>query len=512
MIAETIPSDAGAITLWGHPWHGLWKAGDNKIHVPGGPAIDTPGQQPAHGPLALESHIGDAYMVQPPGTPPVTRDPAAAADDAAAGRTWLDYGILSGSRKRLYGVPLHGNDFDSMRAWIYVSQDGRRWLVRAGIANLIVTQYGHFAEDTGAQAVSQTINISLGMIVPYTNQHLFALEDVVPAGDRALLVFASLESFPGEDARRLYQVWEIALSGVPPMMSATVTEHYRLDMSAENGDHEYTTISASIEQFGRRRFAVYQLDPYALIGYQVFDYNGAPDYNTFVASLPPGQTADQGFDWLVSTVGSSVREIATPYGAAFVGGVASIIKLVQRLEQTTSATIDETALLAGEERVGFSITTTQGWSTTLRLHDGAPAITSSAAGVFERTGLHGPTAATPPIVTNEAWSSSATIDGVSIPEATAFAYVGSGVVSGFRYRAKRLGSGCWSLVARNGNGDDLPMAKAIGHFHRGVVGHLSALPMARSLPSAATDLHGFASAHPVTGEIAWDAAEALCWV
>lgn len=510
MIDDDTPGPAGDITIWGHPWHGLWRAGDGKIHVPDGPAVDTPGIAPSHGPLARESHVGDAYKVQVPGTPAVVRDPASSAADAAAGLTWLDYGILSGSSKRLYGKPLNANAFDSMRVWIYVDDNGGRWLVRMGISALYVSRFGHFPKDAAEPAFAQTISISLDLLFAYDNTLLFALEDVSPAGEKALVAFANVNVFPGDPRRRLFQVWQIALAGTPPTMTVGVTEVYRMSL-AENGDHEYTTISSTSETFGRRRYRIGTTGG-ALLEYRVYDINAAPTYTEINAALPEGQVATAQADWIVSQVGTLVREIATPFGACFVGGVATIIKLVQRLEQTVTATIDDDALLEGIDRVAFSQTTSQQWLATLRLHGAGPSITSSASFVGVRTGKLGQTDATPPLVTDEAWSRSATIDGVSIPEATAFSTVGMGSVSGFRYTVKRLGSPCWSLAILNDNDDSRPAAKAVGHFHRGVVGLVAALPMARSLPISATDLHGFASAHPHTGEIDWDATEARCWV
>lgn len=511
MIFEDAPGVAGQVAVWGHPWHGLWKAGDGKIHVPDGPVIDTPGQSPSHGPLARESRIGDAWKVQPPGTAAVARTPAEAAADAAAGRTWLNYAILSGSSKRLYGKALHPNAFESMRVWIYVDPDGGRWLVRLTLSSLTVSRFGHFPKDASEPAAAQSVLIDLDLLFPYTAARLFAVEDVTPSGDKALIAFASLTAFPDDERRRLFQVWEIVLSGKPPAMTVGVTEVYRMSL-AENGDHEYTTISSSSQSFGRKRFKVADTGTGANVEWFVFDSNGAPTYQEFADSLPAGRYISDEAIWFVSTVGESVREIATPFGACFVDGAATIIKLVQRLEETITATIDDAALEAGVDRVPFSQTRAQTWTATLRLQSGGPAVGSTASGTFVRSGLLGDTDAMPPLVTEETWSRTASIDGTPIPDATEFLDVGMGSVSGFRYTVKRLGSGCWSLAVRNGNDDSRPGAKALGHFHRGVVGLVAAQPMARNLPVSAVDLHGFASAHPHTGEIDWDASEARCWV
>lgn len=106
---------------FGDTSHGIYSGGE--ITSPLGVKIPCPGTQP----------LGtDAFLLRVPGTPPLPpRSPEEVAADDLAGRTWLDYGIISGYLRRLYGTSLADPSTGST-AWIYADSAGRRWLVRAG--------------------------------------------------------------------------------------------------------------------------------------------------------------------------------------------------------------------------------------------------------------------------------------------------------------------------------------------------------------------------------------------
>lgn len=100
----------GRLGIVGHPWHGLCTNG--VLALPNGTTKTYP--QPAS---------GDAHVLRVPGVPEVTRTPEEAAADSAAGRTWLNYAILSGSACQLYSKALGAG------RWIYADEAGDRWLV-----------------------------------------------------------------------------------------------------------------------------------------------------------------------------------------------------------------------------------------------------------------------------------------------------------------------------------------------------------------------------------------------
>lgn len=90
----------------GHPWHGLYKGAIDKISTPAGGDIDPPGARPDG---------GDCWLVQIPGLPvPVT-----SPDEAAEGKTWLNYALISDGI--LYGKRIDGP--------LFVDDDGRPWLL-----------------------------------------------------------------------------------------------------------------------------------------------------------------------------------------------------------------------------------------------------------------------------------------------------------------------------------------------------------------------------------------------
>lgn len=107
-----------APTLWGTPWHGYVQGGI--LALPN--ATARPHPQPSG---ARHWEYTAAHLLAVPGVPPVVRSPDQAAGDAAAGREWRSYALLSGGDAQLYGKPLGAGK------WIYVDPSGDRWLVDA---------------------------------------------------------------------------------------------------------------------------------------------------------------------------------------------------------------------------------------------------------------------------------------------------------------------------------------------------------------------------------------------
>lgn len=101
----------------GYPWHGLWRRSTAKITTPAGQVIDAP-----FDPYLIES--GECWMVKIDGLPEV----ATTADEANQGKTWLNYALLCGRGRALYGKSLGDNGS------IYIDGHGQPWLMRCNVA------------------------------------------------------------------------------------------------------------------------------------------------------------------------------------------------------------------------------------------------------------------------------------------------------------------------------------------------------------------------------------------
>ena len=214
----------GRVTVWGRPWHGLVEGGT--LTLPNGATMPHP----------YPGDAGDADVLafRLPGTPAVVRSPEQAAADAAAGRQWLDYALISGRYDRqLYGQSIGGNG-----TWLYAAPDGSRWLATlAGVPDthdltapwtttVTCARFGDF----GAAPEEHVLTASLAdwqQSIPGHPDGDYALdymgivdsanvwvEDVTPTGDAAILMI-------GMDAgaqlidRRPTGFLQLDLSGTP---------------------------------------------------------------------------------------------------------------------------------------------------------------------------------------------------------------------------------------------------------------------------------------------------------
>ncbi len=230
----------------GHPWHGVWSGTTGKITTPGGGDIDCPGVPPKarlqNLPIHIDTaHAGDCYMVAVPGMPAVTTTPS----EAAAGQTWLNYGLISGARNRLMGIELGAGD------WIYVAPDKTRWRASFSAAPLALAtttsttvsvtlkRFGEFPQTvTGSdEQVFANMLIDLALDMPSAAQSIFpltgdvaaraylAIEDIRPDGARAVIAVQSelaVESTCPLTSRVLFSAKEIRLSGTPPAASIEI--------------------------------------------------------------------------------------------------------------------------------------------------------------------------------------------------------------------------------------------------------------------------------------------------
>lgn len=111
MEGKRLPTPAlGEPRLFGQPHHGLVVNGELTLST--GRKIEVTGVS------------GDCYIVRVPGTPPVDITPLESAREAASGREWRTYALLSG-RDKHYGGMTIGAD-----AWLYAAPDRTVWRIR----------------------------------------------------------------------------------------------------------------------------------------------------------------------------------------------------------------------------------------------------------------------------------------------------------------------------------------------------------------------------------------------
>lgn len=152
-------TDLAEVRAWGHTSHGLCTSG--VLDLGGGHSASYP--QPV-GPLG-----GRTLLVQAAHAPGSGMSAPEAAAEAAEGRRWLDYALLSGSRSQYCSVP---TDVE----WIYIDSTGTRWGVTMETSftnlqgtitfNFTFTEFGVFA-DRAARVESRTVvKTSIGQSAP----------------------------------------------------------------------------------------------------------------------------------------------------------------------------------------------------------------------------------------------------------------------------------------------------------------------------------------------------------
>lgn len=97
----------------GFPWHGLYRSSTGKITTPTGMQIDAPW------PLGFIDN-GDCYQVKIDGLAVPTTTP----EETLKGMSWVNYGLICGVYRALYGVQLGPG------ASIYIDSHNKPWLMR----------------------------------------------------------------------------------------------------------------------------------------------------------------------------------------------------------------------------------------------------------------------------------------------------------------------------------------------------------------------------------------------
>lgn len=138
------------IRILAQPYHGLWKGGN--ITLPNGTTKSCPA--PAN---------GGCVLIRVPGTPAVSRTTAEAASDAAAGKEWRNYALISGG---YYGdIGPFFTNIPSAHV-IFVDAGGVRWLMKlttsAGYLNYMTVSLKRIAHIDGTTSNwSSTINVPI---------------------------------------------------------------------------------------------------------------------------------------------------------------------------------------------------------------------------------------------------------------------------------------------------------------------------------------------------------------
>lgn len=163
-MIDTMLALLDEIDHFGVPWHGLL------IGANGGEGSEPrlvigEGEFPVPAQLITNLEGSDTHLVRVPGVAPLDMTPEVLAAEAAEGRVWQDYALLSGDRQCLYGVPLDG--------WIYIAESGERWLIQPGVSSwsgapgtpLVLSgtacRFGYLGESPAAPV---TLDVMLGDI------------------------------------------------------------------------------------------------------------------------------------------------------------------------------------------------------------------------------------------------------------------------------------------------------------------------------------------------------------
>lgn len=245
------------VIKFGDTCHGLWDSTTGKVTTAASVVIDLTGDAPNGGQGGLSvgtgrlSEFGNCRLLQVPGMAAASNTAA----DTAAGRTWLNYGLISGGAQRLYGKSTGLN-------CIYVAPDKSRWSVLVGGSGAWATRalsltLKRFGEIGGA-AQTQTIalgtldltvpNNRLGNVINYSNAATDAhvplfMEDFTTDGSKMLFSRGHWENGKADSsvlddswARNIYSIYEITIAGQPPSATAGISEIINQAASATLSD------------------------------------------------------------------------------------------------------------------------------------------------------------------------------------------------------------------------------------------------------------------------------------
>lgn len=307
----------------GHPWHGVWSAATGKITTPAAAQIDLPGDAPSG--VIVENELvmppGDAILVKVPDQPAVTTT----TEEAAAGKTWLNYGVISGIKHRIAGKNL------GRQSWLYVAPDKSVWKATlaysplSGAVQVGFIRFGDFTPGAAAGEVTKTASHGYGMgSVSY-----WMIDDVSSTGNAALVTIfekpvETIYNVLGSGVRDCRGGILVSLSGNPPDVTLTVTvmvlpeDRYSYGLNGSQTHHYVWYRSSDSDKPNR---------------VDEIEDGGTVTSDPFVGSSPP-EPPDQGggLVWRGGADMTSYSETHTSawfIGLAFSGtGSPEIVKLV----------------------------------------------------------------------------------------------------------------------------------------------------------------------------------------
>lgn len=194
------------IECFGDPWHGLYRFGRTELP-------NSTNRVPAAHPSG-----GDCFEVRVPGTLPATNS----AEDIAAGRTWLDYGLVAGENHTFYGAAL------GAMSWVVIAEDGTSMRATVAISHVSTTEVA-IRPLQGSTPVQTLTGIALtpavsglSVLPPYEPVAdlltVHKIMDVSPDGRTVILAheYGTANGYPTA-------ISQLVLSGTPGAMSATRT-------------------------------------------------------------------------------------------------------------------------------------------------------------------------------------------------------------------------------------------------------------------------------------------------
>ena len=173
---------------WGYPWHGLCRGGSVVL-----PDASTRSVAQPSG--------GDVLALRVPGTAAIDLTPAEIVAEAAQGREWYDYTVMSGAAHSFYETPIGSN------SWIWAKSATEKWRVVLSVAtigtvagpsttvtiNATLTEACKFT-TTGAAPVTHSLSMAVTPsgtwscgedVLPVLNQ--LAIIDVSSDGSKVIL-------------------------------------------------------------------------------------------------------------------------------------------------------------------------------------------------------------------------------------------------------------------------------------------------------------------------------------
>lgn len=144
----------------GNPWHGLYRQATGKVTSDAGVVFDWPAE--------VDPISGDCYLISRPGMP----DPTTSSAEAAAGKRWTNYTLMSGAYRVLYGKSIWPK-------FVYLDPDARAWSVSLSVAgdrlgqqidiSISVVRFGLVRDDAPPETpISMVLSTTFDLSDVYT--------------------------------------------------------------------------------------------------------------------------------------------------------------------------------------------------------------------------------------------------------------------------------------------------------------------------------------------------------